>query len=309
MLSPTLIKRGGTMTAPEFLQHLANGVSLGSLYALIAIGYTMVYGIIRLVNFAHGDLLMVATYMAFYGMTIFSLPWPIAFALAVALTTLMGVSIERVAYRPLRDAPRISVLISAIGVSFLLQNLGLVVFGGRSKAFYVPKFFATINRLKDTAVPNLVWFIPLVTMLLLMVLMHLLYRTRVGMAMRAVARDLDTARLMAIDVDKIISFTFVVGSSLAAVGGLMWGLKFPQINPLMGAMPGLKCFIAAVIGGIGNIGGAVAGGFVLGVGEILLVAFFSKLAGYRDAFAFILLIMTLLIRPTGLLGERVAEKV
>jgi branched-chain amino acid transport system permease protein len=298
-----------TMTVTEFLQHLANGVSQGSLYALIAIGYTMVYGIIRLVNFAHGDLLMVAAYMAFYGMLLFSLPWPLAFILAVILTTVTGVSVERVAYRPLRDAPRISVLISAIGVSFLLQNLGLVVFGGRSKAFYVPTFFATINQIGETAVPNLVWFIPLVTVTLLMTLMHLLYRTRIGMAMRAVARDLDTARLMAIDVDQVISFTFVVGSSLAAIGGLMWGLKFPQINPLMGAMPGLKCFIAAVIGGIGNIGGAVAGGFVLGVGEILLVAFFPDLAGYRDAFAFVLLILTLLIRPTGLLGERVAEKV
>lgn len=298
-----------TMTLTEFLQHLANGVSLGSLYALIAIGYTMVYGIIRLVNFAHGDLLMVATYVAFYGMILFSLPWPLAFLLAVAVTTLMGVTIERVAYRPLRDAPRITVLISAIGVSFLLQNLGLVVFGGRSKAFYVPPFFAAINHIGDTAVPNLVWFIPLVTASLLLVLIHLLYRTRIGMAMRAVARDLDTARLMAIDVDQVISFTFVVGSSLAAVGGLMWGLKFPQINPLMGAMPGLKCFIAAVVGGIGNVAGAVMGGFVLGVGEILLVAFFPNLAGYRDAFAFILLIFTLLIRPTGLLGERVAEKV
>lgn len=297
------------MTPTMFLQHLANGVSLGSLYALIAIGYTMVYGIVRLINFAHGDLLMVAAYVAFYSVFIFALPWWLAFPLAVVVTTLVGVSIERVAYRPLRDAPRISVLISAIGVSFFLENLGLVVFGGRSKAFFVPPFFATVHNIKGVAVSTLTLVIPVVTAVLLAGLLYLIYRTRVGMAMRAVAKDVETARLMAIDVDQIISLTFVVGSSLAAVGGLMWGLKFPQIHPLLGTMPGLKCFIAAVVGGIGNIAGAVLGGFVLGVGEILLVAFFPELAGYRDAFAFILLILTLLIRPTGILGERVAEKV
>ncbi|HHY93199.1 MAG TPA: branched-chain amino acid ABC transporter permease [Firmicutes bacterium] len=297
------------MTLTLFFQHLANGVSLGSLYALIAIGYTMVYGIVRLINFAHGDLLMVAAYAAFYGIFLFSLPWWAAFPLAVVLTTLLGLSIERVAYRPLRDSPRISVLISAIGVSFLLENLGLVVFGGRPKAFFVPPFFATMHSIGGVAVATLTLVIPVITTLLLLGLLYLIYRTKVGMAMRAVARDLETARLMAIDVDQIISLTFVVGSSLAAVGGLMWGLKFPQINPLLGIMPGLKCFIAAVVGGIGNIAGAVLGGFVLGVGEILLVAFVPGLAGYRDAFAFVLLILTLLIRPTGLLGERVAEKV
>lgn len=297
------------MTLTLFFQHLANGVSLGSLYALIAIGYTMVYGIVRLINFAHGDLLMVAAYAAFYGIFLFSLPWWAAFPLAVVLTTLLGLSIERVAYRPLRDSPRISVLISAIGVSFLLENLGLVVFGGRPKAFFVPPFFATMHSISGVAVATLTLVIPVITTLLLLGLLYLIYRTKVGMAMRAVARDLETARLMAIDVDQIISLTFVVGSSLAAVGGLMWGLKFPQINPLLGIMPGLKCFIAAVVGGIGNIAGAVLGGFVLGVGEILLVAFVPGLAGYRDAFAFVLLILTLLIRPTGLLGERVAEKV
>lgn len=166
-----------------------------------------------------------------------------------------------------------------------------------------------MHSIGGVAVATLTLVIPVITALLLLGLIYLIYHTKVGMAMRAVARDLETARLMAIDVDQIISLTFVVGSSLAAVGGLMWGLKFPQINPLLGVMPGLKCFIAAVVGGIGNIAGAVLGGFVLGVGEILLVAFVPELAGYRDAFAFVLLILTLLIRPTGLLGERVAEKV
>lgn len=297
------------MDSALFFQHLANGIALGSLYALIAIGYTMVYGILRLINFAHGDLLMMSAYLVYYGMLIFSLPWWLSVVLAVILTAVLGMGIERAAYRPLRDSPRISVLISAIGVSFLIQNLGTVVFGGRAKPVHVPQWVAKTLSIGSVTITTLNLLIPGVTAVLLLALSHLVYRTKTGTAMRAVARDYDTARLMGIDVDRTISLTFVTGSTLAAVGGIMWALRYPQIHPMIGVMPGLKCFIAAVFGGIGNIPGAVLGGFLLGIGEIMLVALIPHLAGYRDAFAFVILILTLLFRPTGLLGEKVAEKV
>lgn len=297
------------MSLSLFFQHLANGISLGSLYALIAIGYTMVYGVLRLINFAHGDLLMMSAYFAYFGMIIFTLPWGLAVFIAIILTAILGVSIERIAYRPLRDSPKISALISAIGVSFFLQNLGTVVFGGRAKAVYRPAWISASHEIGGVSIMTLNYLIPLATIILLILLSYLVYKTKIGMAMRAVARDYDAARLMGIDVDGIITFTFAIGSTLAAFGGIMWALKFPQIHPFIGNTPGLKCFIAAVFGGIGNIPGAVLGGFLLGVGEIMLVAFFPHLAGYRDAFSFVILILTLLFRPTGLLGEKIAEKV
>lgn len=299
------------MQLSMFFQHLANAVSLGSLYALVAIGYTMVYGILRLINFAHGDLLMVAAYIVYYGRGMFHLPWPVSIVLAVALTSGTGIIVERAAYRPLRNSPRTTILISAIGVSFLVENLGLVVFGGRPQSFPLPAMFdsGSAKEIAGVRVENITFVIPAVTLLLLLALLHIVHRTKVGMAMRAVARDFDTAGLMGINVNRIIAVTFAIGSALAAVGGIMWAMKFPQINPLMGMMPGMKCFIAAVFGGIGNILGAVIGGFLLGVAEIMIVAFLPSISGYRDAFAFVILIGTLLLRPTGLLGEKVAEKV
>jgi branched-chain amino acid transport system permease protein len=297
------------MTFELFLQHLINGISLGSLYALIAIGYTMVYGIVRLINFAHGDIIMLAAYFVFFGVGVFSLPWWLSAVLSVVLTVVVGVVIEKAAYKPLRDAPRISILISAIGVSFFLENIGLVVFGGRPKAFYTPEIFKGVIKVAGVSIINLGIIIPVVAAVLLSGLVYLVNSTRTGMAMRACSKDVDTAKLMGIDVDRIISFTFGLGSALAAVGGIMWALKYPQIHPLIGIMPGLKCFIAAVVGGIGNIPGAMLGGFILGLGEILLVAFMPGLSGYRDAFAFVILILILLFRPTGILGEKVAEKV
>jgi len=297
------------MTMGLFFQHLVNGISLGSLYALIAIGYTMVYGIVRLINFAHGDIIMLAAYFVFFGVGMFSLPWWLAAFISVMLTVVAGIVIERAAYKPLREAPRISVLISAIGVSFFLENMGLVVFGGRAKAFYTPPIFKGVIVVAGISVPTLAMIIPLISAVLLLGMIYIVNHTTTGMAMRACSKDMDTARLMGIDVDKILSFTFGIGSSLAAVGGIMWALKYPQIHPLIGIMPGLKCFIAAVVGGIGNIPGAMLGGFILGLGEILLVAFLPDLSGYRDAFAFIILIIILLFKPTGILGEKVAEKV
>jgi branched-chain amino acid transport system permease protein len=261
------------MTTALFLQHLANALALGSLYALIAIGYTMVYGILRLINFAHGDLFMLG------------------------------------AYRPLRDSPRISVMISAIGASFLIENVAIVLFGGRPKGVSVPDVLDVRMSLGQVSLQSVSVVIPIFTFAILGVLLWIVHRTKTGMAMRAVATDLDAARLQAIDVNRIISFTFGSGSLLAAFGGILWSYKYPQLNPLMGVMPGLKCFIAAVVGGIGNIQGAVLGGFLLGGIELLAIAFLPTLTGYRDAFAFVLLIVVLLVKPAGLLGSRAAEKV
>ncbi|TCL63789.1 amino acid/amide ABC transporter membrane protein 1 (HAAT family) [Hydrogenispora ethanolica] len=297
------------MTFDIFLQHLTNGISLGSLYALIAIGYTMVYGILRLINFAHGDIFMMATYFGFFGVMTFGIPWYIVFPLVLVLTALLGMGVEATAYRPLRDAPKISILISAIGASFLLENLTTVLFGGVPKPFPTPEVFTDVVQVGTVSIQKLTFYIPVVTGICLAGLLYLINRTKTGMAMRAVSRDHETARVMGVNVDRTISLTFGIGSLLAAVGGIMWGMKFPQIAPLMGVMPGLKCFIAAVIGGIGNIGGAVVGGFILGIGEIMLVAFLPTLTGYRDAFAFVLLIVILLYKPTGIMGEKIAEKV
>ena len=297
------------MTLALFLQHLANALALGSLYALIAIGYTMVYGILRLINFAHGDVFMLGAYLAFYTVVTFLLPWWATFLIAIALTAAFGVVLERVAYRPLRDSPRISVMISAIGASFLIENVAIVLFGGRPKGVQVPPILDVKLTLGSVSIVSVSAVIPVLTFAILGVLLWVVHRTKTGMAMRAVSTDLDAARLQAIDVNRIIAFTFGAGSLLAGVGGIMWSYKYPQLNPLMGVMPGLKCFIAAVIGGIGNIWGAVLGGFLLGGIELLTIAFLPTLTGYRDAFAFVLLIVVLLVKPSGLLGGTVAEKV
>ncbi len=297
------------MDFQTFMQQFVNALSLGSLYALIAIGYTMVYGILRLINFAHGDVFMIGGYLAFYAVTAFMMPWWIAIIVAIGLTTIFGVGLERVAYRPLRDSPRISIMISAIGASFLIENLAIVLFDARPKAFPVPDFFASTFVLGDVHVSTVSVVIPIVTAIILGLLLWVVYRTKTGMAMRAVSTDIDAARLMAIDVNRIVAFTFAVGSALAAIGGIMWALKYPRLEPLMGIMPGLKCFIAAVIGGIGSISGAVLGGLLLGLIELMTIAFLPELTGYKDAFAFILLIVVLLVKPTGLLGSKQGEKV
>lgn len=297
------------MDFQTFMQQFVNALSLGSLYALIAIGYTMVYGILRLINFAHGDVFMIGGYLAFYAVTAFMMPWWAAVIVAIALTAIFGMGLERVAYRPLRDSPRISIMISAIGASFLIENLAIVLFDARPKAFPVPAFFASTFVLGGVHVSMVSVVIPVVTALFLAALLWVVYRTKTGMAMRAVSTDIDAARLMAIDVNRIVAFTFAVGSGLAAIGGIMWALKYPRLEPLMGIMPGLKCFIAAVIGGIGSISGAVLGGLLLGLIELMTIAFLPELTGYKDAFAFVLLIVVLLVKPTGLLGSKQGEKV
>ena len=297
------------MTSDMMVQHFFNALMLGSLYGLIAIGYTMVYGILRLINFAHGDIFMISTYFVFLAITVMHLPWIPAVLLSILATALFGVMIDRVAYQPLRNAPRISALISAIGVSFFIENLCLVIFTGVPKP--MPRFepLVRVMTLGNVRILPLAIFVPIISFVLVGALLWMLYRTKPGLAMRAISRDIETTRLMGVKVDRIIALTFAIGSALAACAGIMWALRYPQIHPFMGVFPGLKAFIAAVLGGIGSVQGAMIGGLLLGFMEIMLVAFFPALSGYRDAFAFVLLILILFYKPTGLMGEKLEDKI
>lgn len=294
-----------------FLQQVCNGLLLGSLFALVAVGYTMVYGILRLINFAHCDVFMMAMYFAFFLVSNDYSYWWVSFVLTIVLTAILGMALEKVAYATLRkqNAPKISMLISAIGASYLLENLATVMFTGKPKTFpQIPVFVDMINIGSVTLQKLAIW-VPLITLVFVVLLLLLINKTKSGMAMRATSKDLETAKLMGINVNGTISFTFAVGSAIAAVGAILWGLKYPQISPMVGVMPGLKCFIAAVVGGIGNVKGAVIGGLLLGFIEVMAVAFFPSVSAYKDIFSFVLLIAILLFRPNGLIGEKIAEKV
>ncbi|MCD6102580.1 MAG: branched-chain amino acid ABC transporter permease, partial [Thermotogaceae bacterium] len=282
------------MTWTLFLQHLVNGAALGFVFALVAIGYTLVYGVVKLVNFAHGDIFMMATFFVFYGITLFSLPWWLAFVIAIFLTILLGMGVEKVAYRPLRNAPRISSLCSAIGMSFLLENFAVVVFGGRQKPFYQPEVLIKTITIANVRIQLVSIVTVVVSIGALLFLNYLVYKTKMGLAMRALAHDFDTAKLMGINVDRTISFTFAVGSGLAAISAIFWALRYPQIWPFMGVFPGWRAFTAAIIGGIGSIKGAMIGGFSIGLLTILMVAFMPNMAGYKDAFIFVALVLILL---------------
>ena len=297
------------MSFNMFVQHLFNAITLGSLYGLVAIGYTMVYGILRLINFAHGDIYMLGAYFMFFGTVTFHLPWGIAAVIAVAASSVCGVFVDRIAFRPLRDAPRISALISAIGVSFLIENLSLVLFTGLPRQVMQPEWMVKIITIGEIRILPLAILVPVITFILVLGLLWIVYRTKPGLAMRAISKDIETTRLMGVSVDKIIALAFGLGSALAAASGIMWALRYPQIHPFMGVFPGFKAFIAAVFGGIGSIQGAMIGGMLLGLIEIMIIAFFPSLSGYRDAFAFILLIVILLMKPTGLMGEKLEDKI
>ncbi len=297
------------MSFEMFLQHFFNALTLGSLYALIAIGYTMVYGILRLINFAHGDVLMLGAYFVFFGTFAFGLPWAFAAVLAILMASAFGMLVERVAYRPLREAPRISALISAIAVSFLIESLAVVVFTGLPRPVLQPEWLVEKWTFGNVHILPLTAFVPGITIILVSLLLWVVYRTKPGLAMRAISKDIETTRLLGVKVNTIIALTFCIGSALAAASGIMWALRYPKIDPYMGIIPGFKAFIAAVFGGIGSIQGAVIGGLILGFIEIMTVAFLPHLSGYRDAFAFILLVVVLLFKPTGLFGERIQEKI
>lgn len=293
------------MSLTTFLQQCLTGISLGGAYALIAIGYTLVYGILRLINFAHGDIFMMAGYFMIFAMA--SFPWFIAVPLVLLVTVLLGVSIERVAYRPLRSAPRMSVMISAIGVSYLLQNLATYLFTALPKGYPEIPFLKKIYQIGGLSASFVTFLTPVLTLAIVYGLMVLIGKTKIGMAMRAVAKDYDTAALMGIKINRIITFTFAIGSLLAAVGSVLYFTDRMTVFPFSGSLPGLKCFVAAVFGGIGSIPGAVIGGFILGLGETALVA--MGYSTFSDAFTFVLLIIILLIKPTGLFGEKTTDKV
>lgn len=297
------------MSGTEVLQNIANGLALGSTYALIAIGYTMVYGIIRLINFAHSNIFCMSMYFSFVLVTILGLNWLPGYFIAVILTAFLGLSTDAIAYKPLRDVPRISSFVSAIAVSYILENVMVIVFGGRPKPFPVPNLLTQVWHYNDISIPIINITIVIVTAICLGLLSFLLYNTKPGRAMRAMSSDFETARLMGVDVNKTIRLTFILGSSLAAIAGFMYGSKYPQITPYIAAIPGMKAFIAAVFGGIGNVYGATIGGIILGLIEVMFVAILPGLSGFRDAISFIILIFILLYKPNGLLGSNERVKI
>lgn len=283
-------------------QQLVNGISLGSIYALIAIGYTMVYGVLRLINFAHADIMMVGAFSAFFLMDSFQSSLAFAILFSIFVSVLIGILTDKVAYKPLRNSPRISLLITAIGVSFFLENIVNVLFGGTPKSFVNPAFFEQTIYIGTAILTPIVVIVPIVTLILLSILLFILYKTKYGLAIRAIAFDINTVALMGINVNRIIMIVFIIGSFLASISGIFWAISYPILTPYMGVMIGLKAFAAAVLGGIGSVGGAVVGGFILGFTEVVFVAFFPEMGGYKDAIAFVFLIFVLLFKPTGIMG-------
>ena len=286
-----------------FMQQMVNGFSLGSMYALIAIGYTMVYGVLRLINFAHGDIMMVGAFLGYTFMAVFDLPFPVTVLLAVTLSALFGMFMDKIAYKPLREAPKISLLITAIGISFFLENAFTVFAGGVPRAFPVPDYMENVFNVANVTFTTSSIAVPIVTLVLLMGILYVLYKTKYGMAIRALSFDIKTVNLMGVDANMIITLVFGLGSGLAAVGGIFWAVNYPSVEPMMGVLVGLKAFAAAVVGGIGSVTGAVLGGFIIGFTEVVVIAFWPEMGGYKDAFAFIFLILVLLFKPTGIMGE------
>ena len=290
----------------QFAQQLINGVSLGSIYALIALGYTMIYGIIKLINFAHGDIYMLGAYFGFVATSMLGLSFIPALIFAMVAAAIAGIFIERVAYRPMRNAPRIAILITAIGVSFFLEY-GMILIATPQPRTFPAVFEGTIYNVAGLVI-NSQQIVILVSALVLMAgLTYIVNHTKAGKAMRAVSFDTDAAQLMGINIDKVISMTFALGSALAAAAGVLVGVYYNSIDPLMGMMPGMKAFVAAVLGGIGIIPGAMLGGIIMGVVEAMVSGFFSST--FRDAAAFGILILILLYKPAGLLGKNIREKV
>jgi len=295
------------MNLSLFMQFLINGIALGSLYALIAIGYTIIYGVVGLINMAHGEFFMVAAFLTMWGVLQYNLPWYVSFAIASILTVCLGLLVDKVAYQPLRKM-KTSSFIGAISVSFLLQNLFVVAFTPRSKPFPHPAILDEVIIIGQVALPVVNIAIVIVSAVLFLALSYLVTKTDIGRAMRAISKDMEAAQLMGVNPDRVIAFAFILSTSFAAVGAFMYCSKFPYVDPFTGVIPGLKAFIGAVMGGIGSIPGALVGGFLLGLGEIMLVAFFPTLTSFRDVFSYLLLILFLLFRPGGIFNVKVREE-
>ncbi len=287
------------------LPYILAGISVGGQYALIAIGYTMVYGILRLINFAHGDVFMVAGLVMVYLTTVF--PMWLSIPMVLVITVLLGFAIERAAYKPLRNAPRMSIMISAIGVSYLLQNCALYFTGGLAKVYPQIPWISKTVTIGGATTKMVTLITPVIAIVLIVVLVIFIKKTKIGMAMRAVSKDFETSQLMGIKINAVISATFIIGSLLAAVGSMLYFSNYASVVPTSGAMPGLKCFVAAVFGGIGSIPGAVIGAFIIGICENLIKG--VGWTTFSDAFTFALLIVILLVKPTGLFGEKATDKV
>lgn len=298
----------------DFLQHIINGISLGSIYALIALGYTMVYGILQMINFAHADVYMVGAFASYYFARWFKIDTSPGILSLVTLIfvsmlacSILGFLIERFAYRPLRKAPKLNILITAIGVSLLLQYGGQLVFGASPQVFPEVMTDSVLMSFGEASLKTFDMTVLGVSLIAMLALHFLIHKTKVGKAMRAVSTNANVAAMLGINTDKIISVTFIIGSALAGVGSVLVGMKYPKIDPLMGMMIGLKAFVAAVLGGIGNIMGAVVGAMIMGLSEEMIVAYGSST--YRDALAFSLLIVILIFRPSGIFGKNTVEKV
>lgn len=290
----------------EFLQQVINGLALGSVYALLALGYTMVYGIIQLINFAHGEIYMIGAFAGFYSASTLKLPLLPTLLVAMTVSALAGIIIEKIAYKPLRNSPRIALLITAIGISLFLQNAMRLLVGSNPKPFPDLINAGSINIGPiQIEVKTILMFA--VSALLVILLQFIVYKTKVGKAMRASSQDMEAASLMGINVDNTISLTFAIGSALAGIAGVLVAISYPSITPYMGAMPGLKAFVAAVLGGIGSIPGALVGGIAIGLLETFSKAYIST--NFSDAIVFAILIVILLIKPSGLLGKKTNVKV
>ncbi|HFQ15698.1 MAG TPA: branched-chain amino acid ABC transporter permease [Rhodobacteraceae bacterium] len=290
------------------VQQIVNGLTLGSLYALVASGFAMIYGIVRLINFAHGDIVMVGAFSAF-GMVALGVPWFLIVPFVLLIGALAGAAIEVAVFRPIRGAPQVTGFIATLAVSVAIQNTGIMLLSGQPRNFSFPDFMHVRVSLGQASVSLTDILIVALTLIILVILALIIYRTRLGVAMRATSENLMAARLMGININRTTMTAFALGSSLAAIAGLMWGGKYGQIDPLFGFIPGLKAFVATIIGGVGSIGGAVLGGYLLGLAEVLFVGLLPpEYSGFRDAFVFLLLIVILLVRPNGLLGRGDMER-
>jgi len=294
-----------------FLQQLVNGITLGGVYALIAVGYTMVYGVIQLINFAHGEVYMLGAFMAYTLVAVVGMPFFPAFLLTLLICAVLGVVLDFVAYRPLRKAPRLAALITAIGMSIFLQNMALLIWGSQIKSYpreVLPAFFseAAIN-MGDVTLSWLQLFILSITLLFMIILHLTIHKTRIGMAMRAISQDKTASALMGIGVNRVISYTFAIGSAMGGMAGILVGLYYNAIFPTMGYVAGIKAFAAAVLGGIGSVPGAMLGGGVLGIAEVMGAGYISS--EYRDGISYAVMIAVILFKPSGLIGKQVGEKV